>query len=210
MTPPHAAGSAVLIPVGPSAGDVGRLRDLLDSLTSLEPAARLCVLMDDAKGKHQRKTIGESYPSPDLVVLQNPRDSCRSASRGRTCLAPGNLSGWRGCGPTRKLTSCSSSISTRSSLLRFHAAVTSFLQAHSHAGLVGCIGETCDRVHERYLRVLSQRSFFRRAMSVVSTLRLIGVPAVARLVQGGCRAPSRPAIRSMCCSSSTKHSARWS
>jgi hypothetical protein len=182
--PPH-VGSAVLIPVGPSAVDLARLRDLLDSVTCLEPAARPCVLIDDARGAQQLNTIAESYPSLDVVVLQNPRDRNRPASRGRTaCLAPGVLSGLAWVWANAQVDFVLKLDLDALVIAPFHAAVTSFLQAHSHAGLVGCIGETCDRSHERYQRVLSQTSFFRRALSVANALRMVGAPAVGALLQG--------------------------
>jgi hypothetical protein len=181
---PHAPRSAVLIPVGPSAADLDRLRDLLDSLTTLEPAARLCVLIDDAGREHQLETIGSSYPSLDIVILQNPRDRDRPASRGRTpCLASGILSGLAWVRANATVDFVLKLDLDALVIAPFHASVASFLQAHPRAGIVGCIGETCDRAHERYLRVLSQRSFFRRAMSVATVLRLVGAPTVARLGQ---------------------------
>jgi hypothetical protein len=181
---PHAEGCAVVIPVGPSAADVERLRDLLDSLTSLEPAARLCVLIDDACGKQKLETVHESYPSLDVVVLPNPRDRDRPASKGRSpCLAAGVLSGLAWLQVNANIDFVLKLDLDALVLAPFHDAVLSFLEAHRQAGLVGCIGETCDRTHERYLRVLSLPSFFRRAMFVASALRLTGVASVARLVQ---------------------------
>lgn len=175
---------AALIPVGPSSADVDRLCDLLDSLTSLEPAARLCVLIDDSKGKQKLETIHESYPSLDVVVLPNPRDRERPASRGRSpCLAAGVLSGLAWVQANANVDFVLKLDLDALVIAPFHDAVTSFLQAHNNAGVVGCIGETCDRTHERYLRVLSLRSFFRRAMFVASAVRLTGAGSVARFVK---------------------------
>jgi hypothetical protein len=182
---------AALIPVGPSSVDVDRLCDLLDSLTSLEPAARLCVLIDDSKGKQKLETIHESYPSLDVVVLPNPRDRDRPASKGRSpCLAAGVLSGLAWVQANANVDFVLKLDLDALVIAPFHHAVSGFLDTHRNAGVIGCIGETCDRTHERYLRVLSLRSFFRRAMSVANAVRLTGAASIARLVR---RSP-RPLI----------------
>jgi hypothetical protein len=162
-----ATATALLVPVGPSPEDVHRLRDLLDSVAHFEPHVRPWIVLDDAPGDRDLASVQADHPQADLVVLANPRDRTRAAARGRT---PGlSAAVLRGLQWVRRNVGAAYVLKMDVDALaigRFQEKLAALFRRHPQAGLVGCIGETCDRAHPRFERVLGMQSFFVTALQM--------------------------------------------
>src|SRR4051812_24153675 len=66
---------AALIPVGPDAVEVDRVRDGLDALHLLEPGARRIILVDDSPVRSREAELLEAAGphAPRTTVVANPR-----------------------------------------------------------------------------------------------------------------------------------------
>jgi hypothetical protein len=136
------SGFAVIIPPGPGDNERRRVLDLMDSLWSYEPGARLCVVIDDSGDARDLFPAGE-WPGCKLVTLRSPYGSRGEPLFGR--LSAGILLALRTVhesGPFEFVVR----LDTDALIIApFRNAVREFIESNPEAGMVGTLGSTCRR-----------------------------------------------------------------
>ena len=148
---------AVIVPIGPDAVERRRFHDLIDSLWSYEPGARLCVAIDSSP---QARNVARN------VVLINVAPRGLGTCRFITLRAPfcgqgeplmGRLSASllvgfdliRRAGPFDFVLRADTDALITG---RFRGAVSRFLALHPRTGMLGTLGLTCFRESPHYGR----------------------------------------------------------
>jgi hypothetical protein len=136
------SGFAVIIPPGPGETERRRVLDLMDSLWTYEPGARLCVVIDDSGEARDLFPAGE-WPGCEFVTLRGPFHGRGEPLLGR--LSAGILLALRTIhesGPFEFIVR----LDTDALIIApFRNAVREFIQVHPEAGMVGTLGSTCQR-----------------------------------------------------------------
>jgi hypothetical protein len=137
---------AVIVPIGPDATDLRRFHDLLDSLSSYERGASLCVAIDsspkarDVKPRHSR--------IPRIVTLHRPFGERGEPLMGR--LSASLLLGFdviRREGPFDFVLRADNDALVIS---EFREAISRFLDGHPQTGMLGTLGHTPCRESPHY------------------------------------------------------------
>jgi hypothetical protein len=133
---------AVIIPAGPGDAERRRFRDLMDSLWTYEPGARLCVVIDSSSEARDLLPAGER-PGCEAVTLRAPYDGQGEPLFGR--LSAGILLALRRVhesGPFEFVVR----LDTDALIIApFRNAVREFIRHHPEAGMVGTRGSPCRR-----------------------------------------------------------------
>jgi hypothetical protein len=137
---------AVVVPIGPGAMELRRLRDLLDSLWHYEPGARLCVAIDSSP--YPRSLKFPRRRSCRLITLRSPFHGRGEPLMGR--LSASLLLAYeliRRSGPFDFVLRADTDALITG---RFRQRVSRFLQAHPQTGMLGTLGFTCRRDSPHY------------------------------------------------------------
>src|SRR5258708_5421415 len=136
------AGFAVIVPIGPGETELRRFSDLLESLWSYEPDARLCVAIDSSP-EARDLPISPLWCGCRFVTLRAPYRGQGKALFGR--LSAGILLALRTVfeqGPFEFVLR----MDTDALIVGpFRDAVLGFIGQHPEAGMVGTLGSTCRR-----------------------------------------------------------------
>jgi hypothetical protein len=137
-------GFAIVVPVGPSAAEAERFRDLIASVEAYEPGACLCVAIDSAP----RPRVLLPRPGCRLVTLARPYDGAGEPLLGRLSAAILlALDVIRKAGPVDFILRLDTDALV---IAPFAAAVRDFLRRHPHTGMLGTLGCTCRRDEPYY------------------------------------------------------------
>jgi hypothetical protein len=161
-------GATLLILVGPSEEDLQRLLDLLDSVVCYESEGVDCVLIDDGPDDRTSRLtalVGGRLP---VTVVRHPRGD-RTGPWGGASTA-GILSGIAALQDRRDLDFVLKIDVDALVIGPFRQQLSAFLGAHPDAGLVGCVGETCDRAAPQFQHCLRRPSPFTIALELMAAL----------------------------------------
>jgi hypothetical protein len=145
--------AALLVLVGPSEDDILRLADLLDSVACYEPDLVDCVLIDDAAEDRTARIASLAAGRLPVTVRRHPRRGKRARRAG--ALTAGVLTGLASVHERIDVEFVLKIDLDALVIAPFQQQISAFLRAHPDAGVVGCIGDTCDRSiagHQRRLR----------------------------------------------------------
>jgi hypothetical protein len=176
---------AVIVPIGPDAIELRRFHDLIDSLWSYEPGARLCVAIDSSP--HARNVVRSVVRNVVPNVVPRGQRTCtfvtlRAPFFGHGDPLMGRLSASllvgfdfiRRKGPFDFVLRADTDALITGS---FRDAVSRFLARHPQTGMLGTLGLTCLRESRHYGRDQTAVS------EVVSALATVPrhAPAFARI-----------------------------
>lgn len=136
------SGYAVIVPVGPGDAELRRYRDLIDSLRTYEPGARLCLAIDGSDDLRNLNLSGD-WPGCRFTTLHGLFQGRGEALLGR--LSAAMLVALRmvyESGPFDFLVRLDTDALV---VERFGDAVRAFIEQHPEAGMVGTLGCTCRR-----------------------------------------------------------------
>jgi len=137
---------AVIVPIGPGAAELRRFHDLMDSLSSYEPGARLCVAIDSSP--YARNVARRGKTACPHVTLHAPFGQRGQALWGR--LSASLLRGFdliHRAGPFDFVLRADTDALIAG---RFRDAVSRFLSRHPQTGMLGTLGHTCRRESPHY------------------------------------------------------------
>jgi hypothetical protein len=137
---------AVIVPVGPGAAELRRFHDLMDSLWSYEPGARLCVAIDSST--YARNVAPRGKTACRFVTLHAPFRQQGQARWGR--LSASLLLGFdliHRAGPFDFVLRADTDALITG---KFRHAVSRFLARNPHTGMLGTLGHTCRRESPYY------------------------------------------------------------
>jgi hypothetical protein len=158
------SAATLLVLVGPSEHDIDRLTDLLDSVVCYEPDVE-CVLIDD--GVDDRTSRIEALAGGRLpaTVLRHPRRG-RDAPRSGA-LTMGVLTGLAAVQERQDVEFVLKIDLDALVIGPFHQQISAFLRAHPDAGVLGCLGETCDRSVAAFQHCFRRPSPFADALGLL-------------------------------------------
>jgi hypothetical protein len=143
---------AVIVPIGPDAIELRRFHELIDSLWSYEPGARLCVAIDSSPHARNvgRNVVTRRKPTCRFITLSAPFRGHGEPLMGR--LSASLLVGFdliRRAGPFDFVLRADTDALITG---RFREAVSRFLALHPQTGMLGTLGLTCFRESPHYGR----------------------------------------------------------
>jgi len=137
---------AVIVPVGPGGAELWRFHDLLDSLWSYEPGARLCVAIDSSP--YARNLTPRGKRGCRFITMRHPFQGRGEPLMGR--LSASMLAGFdliRRAGPFDFILRADTDALITG---RFRDTVSGFLARHPKTGMLGTLGFTCRRDSPHY------------------------------------------------------------
>lgn len=132
---------AVVLPIGPSPGDLGRANAVLASLVAWEPLVRWCIIVEDDEA---RTALADSaiFPSScDTIAVKNPRRGCGYGRTGGLCAGILTALAW-----IHQHTDVAFVLKLDTDAFvigRFGHAVASYLAKSPETGIVGTLGISC-------------------------------------------------------------------
>lgn len=158
--------AVLLVPVGPSAGDVVGMQDLVRSVGFHEPQAiEVCVLVDDAPVK---RDLTAAAANSGIAVISNPRNGAGLGAWGGLCAGVLHALRW-----IHEHTSAQWVLKMDTDALAiapFAEAIGLFFAAHPEAGVIGCLGETANRSEGLFQWCLQRRPRLAIALDAVRAL----------------------------------------
>jgi hypothetical protein len=137
---------AVIVPIGPGRAELRRFHDLIDSLWSYEPGARLCVAIDSSTGV--RNVARRDKRTCRFMTLRAPFRGQGEPLLGR--LSASLLAGFdliRRAGPFDFVLRADTDALITG---KFRNSVSRFLALNPHTGMLGTLGLTCFRESPHY------------------------------------------------------------
>jgi hypothetical protein len=139
-------GFAVIVPIGPGTAELRRFNDLLDSLWTYEPGARLCIAIRSSpcRGRAELRHLGKCR----FVNLHVPWRDQGEPLLGR--LSASLLLGYRlihSAGPFEFVLRLDTDALV---IAPFRRSVRRFLDSHPETGMLGTLGHTCRRESPYY------------------------------------------------------------
>jgi len=137
---------AVIVPIGPDAAELRRFHELIDSLWSYEPGARLCVAIDSSTGA--RNVAPRDKRTCRFITLRAPFGGQGEPLLGR--LSASLLAGFdliRRAGPFDFVLRADTDALIAG---KFRNRVSRFLALHPQTGMLGTLGLTCFRESPHY------------------------------------------------------------
>jgi hypothetical protein len=135
-------GFALIVPIGPGKIELRRFRELLDSLWTYEPNARLCVAIDSSP-EPRELPLSPLWSGCRLITLNAPYHGQGKALFGR--LSAGILLALRTVLEEDPLEFVLRMDTDALVIGPFRDAVRGFIAQHPEAGIVGTLGCTCRR-----------------------------------------------------------------
>jgi len=137
---------AVIVPIGPDAAELRRFHELIDSLSSYEPGARLCVAIDSSPVV--RNVAPRDKRICRFITLRAPFRGQGEPRLGR--LSASLLAGYdliHRAGPYDFVLRADTDALITG---KFRNSVSRFLALHPHTGMLGTLGLTCFRESPYY------------------------------------------------------------
>ena len=177
-------GAALLALVGPSSEDLDRVEDLLASAACYEPELGACVLIDDAAEDRAAVLERRAAGRLPVTVLRHPRRGRPGPTAG--ALTAGVLTGLAWLHARHDVDFVLKIDLDALIIAPFQQRISALLRARPDAGVVGCVGETCDRSAARHQTCLQRPSPFAVALELMARFgpdRFAGLTAGAMRVE---------------------------